>query len=132
MRKSVSALLAAGVLASPAGVPAQEAQADPVTVVESAVAAYQAGNRERFLTHFADNAVVELDGLSFEGRAQIAAAYAPNFERGAPRVRVIEREAYANRVIDTEEYDFGGQVWCCSVTAYFIEDGKIVLARVQD
>ncbi len=131
MRKLVSVIMAAGVLASPATVPAQQVEQDPVAVIESATAAYQARNREGFVAHFADDALLEMDGLSFEGRAQIRQAYALNFTPEAPRVRVVEREAYANRVIDTVEYDFNGQAWCCSVTAYFIENGKIVLARVQ-
>lgn len=131
MHKRITVAIAAAVLASPVTVPAQDRSQDPVAVVESAVAAYQAGDRNRFVAHFAEDAVVELDALSFHGRAQIREAYAQNFGPDAPRVRVIDREAYMNRVIDTEEYDFGGQIWCCSVTAYFVEDGKIVLARVQ-
>lgn len=130
MRKLISAALAAAVLASPAAVPAQQTQ-DPVSVIESATRAYQARDRDRFIAHFADDAVVEMEGLSFEGRSQIREAYALNFVPEAPRVRVVDREAYADRVIDTVEYDFNGQVWCCSVTAYFVQDGKIVLARVR-
>lgn len=130
MRKLISAALAAAVLANPAAVTAQQTQ-DPVSVIESATRAYQARDRDRFIAHFADDAVVEMEGLSFEGRSQIHEAYALNFVPEAPRVRVVDREAYADRVIDTVEYDFNGQVWCCSVTAYFVQDGKIVLARVR-
>lgn len=130
MRKLVSAAVASAFLASPATLPAQQVQ-DPVSVIASATSAYQARDKERFLAHFADNAVVEMDGLSFEGRSQIRQAYSLNFEPGAPRVRVVDREAYEDRVIDTVEYDINGQVWCCSVTAYFVQDGKIVLARVR-
>lgn len=130
MRKLISAALAGAILASPATLPAQQVQ-DPVSVIASATSAYQARDKERFLAHFADDAVVEMDGLSFEGRSQIRQAYSLNFVPDAPRVRVVDREAYADRVIDTVEYDFNGRVWCCSVTAYFVQDGKIVLARVR-
>lgn len=131
MRKLISVALASAVLASPAAAPAQQAGQDPVAVVQSATEAYQARDRNRFMAHFAEDAVLEMEGLSFEGRAQIREAYAQNFVPEAPRVRLVDREAYADRVIDTVEYDFNGQVWCCSVTAYFVRDGKIVMARVR-
>lgn len=131
MKKVISAGLACVVLASPVAAPAQQAAQDPVAVIDSANAAYQARNLNRFVAHFADDAVVEMDGLELRGREQIRHGYSLNFAPDAPRIRVVDREAYADRVIDTIEYDFSGQVWCCSVTAYFIEDGKIVLARVS-
>ena len=131
MRKVMAIAAMAGVLGSPVAVGAQQsASADPVLVIESATSAYRAGDRDRFIAHFAPDAIVDANGMSFEGRAQIRAAYAPNFANGAPRVRVVDREAYSNRVIDTVEYTQDGQVYCCTVTAYFVEDGRITYARV--
>lgn len=124
MRKLISVALAGAVLASPATAPAQQGGQDPVAAVQSATEAYHARDRNRFMAHFAEDAVLEMEGLSFEGRAQIREVYAQNFVPEAPRVRIVDREAYADRVIDTVEYDFNGQVWCRSVTAYFVQDGK--------
>ncbi|WP_197921695.1 nuclear transport factor 2 family protein [Aurantiacibacter sediminis] len=111
--------------------PAQgDQQRSPEQVIASATAAYQARDRARFVAHFADDAIVDANGFSFQGRAQIAEAYAQNFRPDAPTVRVVDREAYGNRVIDTVEYTERGQVYCCTVTAYFVEDGQITYARV--
>lgn len=113
-----------------AAVAEQDQPRDPVSVVASATAAYEAGDRNRFLAHFAEDAIVDANGFSFQGRAQIRDAYAPNFAPDAPSVRVVDREAYDNRVIDTVEYTQNGGTWCCTTTAYFVEDGQITYARV--
>lgn len=130
-KKLVIAMACLASLAQPATVAAgSDNQRTPVQVVESATAAYQARDRRRFIAHFAEDAILDANGLSFEGRAQISAAYEQNFRPEAPTVRVVDREAYANRVIDTVEYTEYGQVFCCTVTAYFVENGQITYARV--
>ncbi|WP_271077498.1 nuclear transport factor 2 family protein [Aurantiacibacter sp. MUD61] len=131
MRKFVMSFVALAVLSVHAAAPAKGfEQRSPEQVIASATAAYQARDRARFVAHFADDAIVDANGFTFQGRAQIAEAYAQNFRPDAPTVRVVDREAYANRVIDTIEYTERGQVYCCTVTAYFVEDGQITYARV--
>lgn len=131
MRRAVSAAAILSLLAAPASLHAEdEPTRSPVEVIESATAAYQARDRTRFLAHFAEDAIVDANGFSFQGRTQIAEAYAENFTANAPTVEIVDREAYGDRVIDTVEYRQNGYTYCCSVTAYFVENGQITYARV--
>lgn len=129
IRTLSTALVALGMAAAPQAA-AQEART-PEQVIESATADYVARDFNGFIAHFADDAVVEANGLSFQGRTRIREAYRLNFAPDAPRIRVVEREAYEDRVIDLVEYRLNGETWCCTQTAYIIENGRIVYANVM-
>lgn len=132
MRNCLLGLIGVAAMAAQPAAYAQQAEGErsPTEVIASATAAYQARDRARFVAHFAEDAVLDANGYSFVGRAQISEAYDENFRPQAPTIRVVDREAYSNRVIDTVEYSERGQVYCCSVTAYFVENGQITYARV--
>lgn len=134
--KSFAASLCAMLLFGQAAASAQDAgglpAADPEAeaMVSQMLRAYDARDLRRFVSFFSADAVVEFEGHMFTGRSEIARAYRLNFAPGAPRTRIVEREAYANRVIDQEEYTINGQTFCCSTTAYVVEDGEVVYANV--
>lgn len=96
-------------------------------IVRQHNAAYTAGDFEGFLATFAEDAVVIVEGHEYRGHEEIAASYAPNFEPGAPQAR-IERQGRASGggVVQRESYTFeDGTEICCTVTAIWVENGRI-------
>ena len=127
MRRLVAATGAA-ILAIASPALAQSAE----DVVASQVEAYQARDMERFLSHYADDAVVEALGMTFRGKEQIRQAYAMNFQPGTPTAQVVERRVEGNYVQDRESYKAGDQTMCCSYTTYEVEGGLIRRVWVEN
>lgn len=67
--------------------PAEEAAAK---AVQRHIDAYRSGSLSQFIATFAPDAVVTLNGVSFQGHAALRESYAPNFTMNMPAPRVIE------------------------------------------
>lgn len=128
MCKVTTAITAAlGLAAVAMPLSAQPYNEDAQSVVEQHNTAYSSGDFETFLDTFAQDAVVVVEGHEYRGRDAIAASYAPNFGPGAPRA-VIERQGRASGggIVQRESYVFDdGTKVCCTVTAIWVEDGRI-------
>ncbi|GAA5059485.1 hypothetical protein GCM10023208_26860 [Erythrobacter westpacificensis] len=128
MRKTISVVAACGAVAMTAmPLSAEPFGEESQDVVRQHNAAYTAGDFDRFLATFAEDAVVIVEGHEYRGREAIAASYAPNFGPGAPRAR-IERQGRASGggIVQRESYVFDdGTEICCTVTAIWVEDGRI-------
>ena len=112
-------------LAATAAFPAGAQDGHDVISVHNA--AYNSGDFETFISTFADDAVVVVEGYEYRGRDQIAQSYAPNFGPGAPRATVTRMgRVSGGGVVQRESYVFDdGTEVCCTVTAIYVEDGKI-------
>ncbi|MEZ5743848.1 MAG: nuclear transport factor 2 family protein [Sphingomonadaceae bacterium] len=100
---------------------------DARTVVEEHEAAHRAKDMAAFLSLYAADAEVYLDGAGpIKGRAAIRDVYALNFAATGYDVRVVSREVSGERVVDTERMTMpGGQVICCSQAEYVVRGGLI-------
>jgi len=126
-RKSIMAAVLA-CIAMP-GASAQSAQ----DVVAYHNAAYAAGDFAGFMSTFAIDAVVFLDGAVLQGREQISASYSLNFAPGAPQMRVVRQVRAAGGAIAQEEaYVFAnGAEICCSLSTFTIREGRIVQVSID-
>ena len=128
MRNIAFAIAACGSLAvASAPLLAEPVGEDSHEVVRQHNMAYTQGDFDRFIETFADDAVVVVEGHEYRGIEAIASSYAPNFGPGAPRA-VIERQGRASGggIVQRESYVFpDGTEICCTVTAIYVENGRI-------
>ncbi len=128
MRKLTYAVAAfGGIAAATSPLFAEPYGASSQDVVRVYNEAYTQGDFDRFIETFAEDAVVVVEGYEYRGRDQIAASYASNFGPDAPQA-IIERQGRASGggIVQRESYVYndGTQV-CCTVTAIWVEDGRI-------
>ncbi len=119
--------IAIAAIASLFAAPVAFAQASPQTVVQRNVDAYRAGDLERFVSTFAHDATVVVNGEEIQGHSRIHAFYRSSFADGPNTIRITESEMREGRILLTIAYDFGdGVERCCSYHEYVVVDGKIV------
>ncbi len=112
--------------ASDAAAAAEAAMAADARAIQAHVNAYRTGNIDRFLDSFTPDAIVTVNGITAQGRAELRKLYALNFRPGAPKLEIMDSGISGPNVYLTTRYRLanGGEL-CCGYSEYTVRDGKI-------
>lgn len=113
----------------PPHAPAVTQGASPEAIVDAQLAAYNQRDLEKFLSFYADDAVLARhpDQVTQTGKAEMRARYERRFSNPNVRAEVLERVVFDRFVIDHERVTAPpakGEIE--AVAVYEIRDGKIV------
>lgn len=134
MKKLLAIGLAlASAIAVPVSAETNKTDQATVTAVQRHIDAYRSGSMDRFMSTFAPDAIMSINGNEVKGRERIRSYYALNFDPNfAHTLRVVDSTIVEGWVILTTAFTFeGAGEKCCFESQYQVKNGKIAFVAMS-